>query len=163
MKVSSWLYISILLFIIIILLVLYILFNYSLYKPKYDSNIQPIQQTQPIIIQKNEDLPMYPRQDPKYYSEDFQQVGTLTSIDNPENPKILPLFGRKVHRDRWLYYSASETNNQLKVDVEYNNKQCRDKRVGCDELYDDEIVTIPSYNNQQFKVTKYDYKSIDYN
>ena len=152
-KSDIWFYIS-------LSLILFILIFFIFYYKNPYTIIQHIP-NQPIIIKENQDLPLYPKQDPIYFSEDFQQIGTLTSLDI-DNPIILPLFGKKINNDRWLYYSASEKNNQLKVDIEYQNKKCNDKRIGCNELYTDDKIIIPAYHNKEFIVSKYDYKQIQY-
>jgi hypothetical protein len=147
------------LIIILLLIIIAILSFICIYLFTSKNTTNTVQQ-QPIIIEKrNEELPMYPKENPKYHEQDYQQIGTLSSIDNS---KILPLFGKRLNKDRWLYYSASETNNQLKIDIEYENKKCKDKYIGCNELYDDDIVTIPQYNNEKFIVSKYDYKTFEY-
>jgi hypothetical protein len=109
-----------------------------------------------IVLNEKVDnkLPVYPKDIPTYQNSnsnnDYQQIGTLIN----ENATILPLFGRKINNNRWLYYTASETNNQLKIDVKLNDKVCKDRRIGCDELYDGDEVEVPAYNSS-FKVTLY--------
>lgn len=156
MHKNFFIYLSIFLMIVIFLFILGFIFYLH---PKKETNIDiNNHQPQPTVIIKNPvDLPIYPNENPVYISDEYQQIGTLISLDI-ENSKILPLFGKRLNKNRWLYYSASETNNQLKIDIEYENKKCKDKHIGCEELYDEDIITIPAYNNQQFKVSKYDYK-----
>lgn len=111
----------------------------------------------PINSQTNVEMPIYPHNEPIYQNNnsknEYQQIGTLANID--EVSIILPLFGKKINNDRWLYYTASETNNQLKIDIKSNNKMCKDKYTGCTELYDNDDIEVPAYN-KIFKVTLYD-------
>jgi hypothetical protein len=110
----------------------------------------------PINCPKNVEIPIYPHTEPSYQhnnsKNDYQQIGTLVSIG--EESIILPLFGKKINNDRWLYYTASETNNQLKIDIKSNNKFCKDKYTGCNELYDNDEIEVPAYN-KIFQVTLY--------
>jgi hypothetical protein len=152
----TFFYISILFLIIIFLLLFYINYlAFSNHETLYKSfNTSSNYINTPEIIQE---LPVYPIIDPKYndlYFK-FQQIGSLTSLDT-EKFLILPLFGRKINSNRWLYYSASEKNNQLRIDIQYENKICKDKIVGCNEIYDGDIITIPSYDSKEFKVSLYE-------
>jgi len=110
-----------------------------------------------IHSQNNVEMPIYPHKEPIYQNNnsknEYQQIGTLVNIG--EESIILPLFGKKINNDRWLYYTASETNNQLKIDIKSNNKICKDKYTGCTELYDNDEIEVPAYN-KIFKVTLYD-------
>jgi hypothetical protein len=110
----------------------------------------------PINCPENKEMPIYPHMEPSYQNNhsknDYQQIGTLVSIG--EESIILPLFGKKINNDRWLYYTASETNNQLKIDIKSNNKFCKDKYTGCNELYDNDEIEVPAYN-KMFQVTLY--------
>ena len=56
---------------------------------------------------------------------------------------------------KWTYYTATDKYNQIKLPVTNKNRQC-DSEYGCDELYDDDEVTIPAYNGT-FKVKKYEF------
>jgi len=112
--------------------------------------------TEQINCPKNIEMPIYPHMEPTYQNNnsknDYQQIGTLVSMG--EESIILPLFGKKINNDRWLYYTASETNNQLKIDIKSNNKFCKDKYTGCNELYDNDEIEVPAYN-KMFQVTLY--------
>ena len=96
----------------------------------------------------------------------FQQVGVLHKIDtsdetmqigNNNEPVILPLMGAPTYNgsNKWTYYTATDKYNQIKLPITNKNRKC-DSEYGCDELYDEETVTIPAYNGS-FKVKKYDF------
>jgi hypothetical protein len=96
----------------------------------------------------------------------FQQVGALHKIDttdetmqigNNSEPVILPLMGAPTYNGshKWSYYTATDKYNQIKLPITNKSRQC-DSEYGCDELYDEDIVTIPAYNGS-FKVKKYDF------
>ena len=87
---------------------------------------------------------------------DFQQLGVLSkdTISNEEDSPgnntdsvILPLYGKPTYRgsNRYLYYTETDKYNPVKVPINNKERDCTDDQ-GCDEIYDGEQVTIPSYN-----------------
>tara|TARA_B100000767_G_scaffold100201_1_gene96193 strand:+ start:1842 stop:2600 length:759 start_codon:yes stop_codon:yes gene_type:complete len=100
------------------------------------------------------------------YTGGFQQIGTLHKIETTDStisigqnndPVILPLMGcpTYVGSNKWSYYTSTDKFNQIKLPITNKNRKC-DSEYGCDELYDDDIVTIPAYNGS-FKVKKYEF------
>ncbi len=96
----------------------------------------------------------------------FQQVGVLHKIElsddtmqigNNSEPVILPLMGAPTYNGshKWTYYTATDKYNQIKLPITNKNRKC-DSEYGCDELYDEDVVTIPAYNGS-FKVKKYEF------
>ena len=96
----------------------------------------------------------------------FQQIGVLHKIESTDTtmrvgqntePVILPLMGAPTYNgsNKWTYYTATDKYNQIKLPLTNNNRQC-DSEYGCDELYDDDLVTIPAYNGS-FKVKIYQF------
>jgi hypothetical protein len=83
---------------------------------------------------------------------DTQQIGILT---NTEKDKILPLFGNPTYAgsSKWNYYAATDKFNQISIPVEIKNKNCISE--DCNEVYDGDEVNIPSYGDENFKVTLY--------
>ena len=92
------------------------------------------------------------------YVPSVQQIGTLYKHDiansalkpgDNDLSVVLPLLGHQLYSGstKWIYYT---NNNSIKIPIFYNNKQC-DKKLGCDELYTDDTVNIPSMNGN-FKV-----------
>tara|TARA_Y100000591_G_C21837663_1_gene703564 strand:+ start:852 stop:1481 length:630 start_codon:yes stop_codon:yes gene_type:complete len=87
---------------------------------------------------------------------DFQQLGVLSkdTISNEEDSPgnntdsvILPLYGKPTYRgsNRYLYYTETDKYNPVKVPISNKDRDCTDDQ-GCDEIYDGDQVTIPSYN-----------------
>ena len=87
---------------------------------------------------------------------DFQQFGILSKNainDDSETPGnntdsvILPLYGKQTYRgsNLYLYYTETDKLNPVKIPVNYKNKDCTDDS-GCQEIYDGDLVSIPSYN-----------------
>ena len=87
---------------------------------------------------------------------DFQQLGVLSkeTISNEEDSPgnntdsvILPLYGKPTYRgsNRYLYYTETDKYNPVKVPINNKDRDCTDDQ-GCDEIYDGDQVTIPSYN-----------------
>ena len=89
----------------------------------------------------------------------YRQVGILTPLNGPN--KILPLMGRPlfINRDKWQYYTLSDTNN-IKLPVVKNGKSCTNE-YGCDNLYNGDTIYVEGYNDA-FKVTVYDNDTIRY-
>jgi hypothetical protein len=96
----------------------------------------------------------------------YQQVGILSKeniVDpdkipgNNNESNILPLFGRPTYMgsNRWNYYTTSDKFQAVKLPINIDNRKCTDD-LGCDELRDGDMVTIPSYNGR-FKVEIYDF------
>ena len=98
--------------------------------------------------------------------QSYQQIGTLYK-ENIENPNvmpgnnnesnILPLFGRPTYpgSNRWNYYTSSDKFQSVKLPISMDGRKCTDD-LGCNELRDGDMVTIPSYNGR-FKVEIYDF------
>ena len=82
----------------------------------------------------------------------YSQIGLLTS-DDP-NPIILPLFGRQIRSDRWQYYTATNKTNMLRIPLRVKNRDCDDP-IGCDTIYNGDILTIDIYQGKQFTATIY--------
>lgn len=101
------------------------------------------------------------------YVGDYQQIGMLykEAVDdesvkpgNNTDSNILPLYGKPLYSNssKWLYYTGSDKFNNIKIPITVNNRDCTDDH-GCDELYNDDTVNIPSYNgNFKVKIYKFD-------
>jgi len=100
------------------------------------------------------------------YSGGYQQLGYLykddidddtKKIGNNTEPVMLPLYGRPTYNgsNKWMYYISSDKFHSIKMPIENKNKKC-DSEYGCDELYADDVVDVPSYNGK-FKVNIYEY------
>ena len=87
---------------------------------------------------------------------DYSQIGILTRNQGQE-PLILPLMGRKpmTGRDKWLYYTISNTGNMnTKLPVSLNGKSCTGE-YGCDSLNNGDMVYVEGYSTT-FRVTIYE-------
>ena len=102
---------------------------------------------------------------------DFQQIGILSknviekddkTPGNNTDSNILPLYGKPTYRgsNRWLYYTETDKYNPIKIPINVNDRDCTDD-TGCDELYNGNEVTIPSYNGV-FKVQIYKFNKPRY-
>ena len=80
----------------------------------------------------------------RYNDAEFRQVGYLTS-----NGIRLPLFGRKIDRQKWTYYTMQEG---IKLPIEYNRRVCT-QFPGCDEMSDKDEALVDGIT---FKVHLYD-------
>ncbi len=94
----------------------------------------------------------------------YQQVGILTQNKNGSNDNlILPLMGRRLMtgRDKWQYYSMSNTGHlNSKLPININGKSCTGE-YGCDPIYNGDMVYVEGYNDL-FKVTKYENDTLRY-
>lgn len=112
-------------------------------------------------IQRNDELPTYPRRNPSYPTRntinEFQQLGILTSKDSP--PMVLPLFGKLMatRKDRWEYYTTTSGEHMLRIPVMFEDKDCMSGDVGCREVYNNDTVYLPTYQ-KEFTVQLYKYK-----
>jgi hypothetical protein len=90
---------------------------------------------------------------------EYSQMGILTKTDSSENNTtlILPLMGRRTMngRDKWQYYSISNTGNlNTKLPVRIQGKSCTSE-YGCDPVMSGDIVYVEGYNHS-FKATIYE-------
>jgi len=88
------------------------------------------------------------------FDTNYRQIGLLTRIGDKET--ILPLLGRPLitNRDKWNFYTMSETNNLLKLPISHNGRKCMTQN-GCNDLYTGDVVKVDGYNDD-FKVTTYE-------
>jgi len=88
------------------------------------------------------------------YDTAYRQIGSLTRIGGSE--MMLPLLGRPLitNRDKWNFYTISETNTLLKLPITNKGKKCMSE-YGCDDLYNGDTVIVEGYNDS-FKVTTYE-------
>jgi hypothetical protein len=88
----------------------------------------------------------------------FSQIGILTKS---EENLILPLMGRRLQRDKYQYYTFSNTGNiNTKLPVSKNGKSCTGE-YGCDELYDGDTVYVEGYKDT-FRATIYENSTFNY-
>jgi hypothetical protein len=94
------------------------------------------------------------------YNSSYRQIGILTRLGNKE--MILPLLGRPLitNRNKWNFYTLSETNNLLKLQINHKGRNCM-SQTGCDDLYTGDTVSVDGYNDS-FKVTAYENDSPQY-
>ena len=104
-------------------------------------------------------------------SGSFQQIGALYKENiESENQKsgnnndsvVLALYGKQTYpRSRkWTYYTSSDANHQIKMPLTYKGQKC-DSQCGCDEIMNDDLLTIPGYNGG-FRTVIYDYDAPKY-
>ena len=89
---------------------------------------------------------------------------TLLILDESSNDNlILPLMGRRLMsgRDKWQYYSMSNTGHlNSKLPININGKSCTGE-YGCDPIYNGDMVYVEGYNDT-FKATIYDNNRLEY-
>ena len=111
-----------------------------------------------IVFVKNEESNQNPKVDLVPINvntrniDHYQQLGILY-----DGHTTLPLLGRRVYSGshKWNYYTLTNNNVAIKVPLSYNGRDCLDS-YGCDELYSDDSIIIPEFNNSKFKIKLYD-------
>jgi len=96
------------------------------------------------------------------YIQDFTQIGILTRESKINHtlinePKILPLMGRRIMngRDKYQYYTISNSGNvNTKLPIRKEGRNCINE-YGCDQLYSGDIVFVEGYD-EKFKATIYE-------
>tara|TARA_B100001996_G_C18575251_1_gene560081 strand:- start:309 stop:701 length:393 start_codon:yes stop_codon:yes gene_type:complete len=85
--------------------------------------------------------------------EPFKQIGILYN----DNGDLLPLLGRRTYASstRWNYYTITNEAISIKIPIILKDRECM-LTQGCDELYDNDRVTIPELNST-FMVKIYNY------
>ena len=94
---------------------------------------------------------------------EYQQMGILTKQGGNNENLILPLMGRRIMtgRDRWQYYTMSNTgfvNTKLPISV--NGRSCSGE-YGCDIMNNGDIVYVEGYNDT-FNATIYENSTLNY-
>jgi hypothetical protein len=92
----------------------------------------------------------------------YTQVGILTPPGGGGGGNILALMGRQLHtsRQKWQYYTISDSNNSVKLPVSRGGRSCTGEH-GCDEISGGDTVYVEGYN-QAFNVTMYDNDGMSY-
>jgi hypothetical protein len=147
----------VLLFIVLLLLffVLWFFFFFFFYRRSNTSYSRPFITTttiqQPVVEIRG---PLTVSTQP--VQPDFSQVGILD-----HNGLILPLMGRHIERQRWQYFTVSNTGGiHSKLPVHYKGKDGM-QDYGVDEITSGENVFVDGYKNH-FSVTKYNENGIPY-
>ena len=88
--------------------------------------------------------------------ESYQSMGIVKTGDG----KLLPLYGRRSvsSRDRYNYYTRTDTYNPIPIPVTIKGRDCQDQ-VGCPELYNGDTVKL-SATDQTGEVTIYRVRDI---
>jgi hypothetical protein len=88
--------------------------------------------------------------------EEYQSMGIVKTNDG----KLLPLYGRRSisSRDRYNYYTRTDTYNPIPIPVEIKGRDCQDQ-VGCPELYNGDKVKL-SATDESGEVTIYRVRDI---
>ena len=92
------------------------------------------------------------------FDTSYRQVGILTRVGAGGDPKetILPIMGRPLYanRDKWQFYTMSDSNNSVKLPISLGGKHCTGE-YGCDDISNADTVYVEGYNTP-FKATIYE-------
>jgi hypothetical protein len=80
-------------------------------------------------------------------------LGVLTSLS--DSKIVIPLYGRRTHQRSqvWNYYTLTNGYHSIQISVSNKNKDCTHE-YGCNEIYSDELVYVPAYN-ENFRALMY--------
>lgn len=94
------------------------------------------------------------------YKENIENTDKMPGNNNDSN--ILPLFGRPTFNgsNKWNYYTSSDKFQNFKLPITIDGRKC-DNDLGCNELRDGDMISIPSYNGR-FRVEIYNYDKPSY-
>jgi hypothetical protein len=73
----------------------------------------------------------------------YSQIGMLSRTDRND---ILPLMGRRLTRDKWQYYTVSNTHLNVKLPILINGKNAGSE-YGCNELSSGDSVYVEGYGD----------------
>jgi hypothetical protein len=76
--------------------------------------------------------------------ESFQTVGLIT-VDG----SVWPIYGRRTagSRDRWNYYTRTDTFNPVPIPVRFQRRDCMDD-IGCQEILSGDEVKIEALHKE---------------
>ena len=76
--------------------------------------------------------------------DSFQSIGIIQA-----GGQVLPLYGRRTagSRDRWNYYTRTDTYNPVPVPVRFQKRDCMGD-VGCQEIMSGESVRIDALGTE---------------
>lgn len=91
----------------------------------------------------------------RLYSQQGQGQTQIGTISNLQDQLIMPLYRKPspTHKDRYIYYTITNGSNGIQpliLPVYKNERNCMEN-IGCQELYDNDLLFIPQYN-RFFKV-----------
>ena len=109
--------------------------------------------TQPDLPTGAEIYGKLPRIPTRGIPETYQSMGIITLGDG----KILPLYGRRTasRSDRFQYYTRTDTYNPVQLPIKVKRRDCQDD-VGCDELFNDDDVSIQSLGTGKTTIYRFD-------
>jgi hypothetical protein len=91
--------------------------------------------------------------------EHHRPVGTLSVEDDGAFNEVFPLYAAKnrMHRERYFYHTQTGAYNPIRLPVHYKGRNCMKDDIGCETVYDDDMVTVPALGtSEDFKVSLYE-------
>ena len=86
----------------------------------------------------------------------------MTACAVKQPPCILPLFGRRMRRDKWQYYTISNTGTlNTKLPIRINGKSATGEH-GCDPIISNDTVFVEGYK-EMMSATIYENHQFSYN
>jgi len=85
------------------------------------------------------------------YYPSYQMMGFLSKENDPD--RMLKLFGRRIDKYRYEYYTANHNDPQLKIPI---------RNKGDKELMEGDEINVPGFGKHDFHVNLYDYEAPRY-
>lgn len=130
--------------------------NVDYYQPDVDLHVSkvpyyPVSPPTTVVINPEYSPSIFPVE--RLYSQQGErQIGTISNL---QDQLIMPLYRKPspTHKERYIYYTITNGSNGIQpliLPVYKNERNCMEN-IGCQELYDNDILFIPQYN-RFFKV-----------
>jgi hypothetical protein len=90
----------------------------------------------------------------------YTQMGILTPVGGASAGAVLPLMGRRLDRNKYQYYTVSNTHLNIKIPITVRGKNATGE-YGCDEIISGDTVVVQGFN-ETYRVTVYESTRFQY-
>ena len=111
---------------------------------KTEDTLLPVE---PIFLPSANSIPRVPK---NIERGNFSQVGTLKGVVDGRSV-VLPLYSKPsgTNRDRYHYYTLTETNQQP-ASIVQENRDCMNDPIGCKEIFEGDAVHVDAFDSTSF-------------
>jgi hypothetical protein len=86
-------------------------------------------------------------------SHEHMKKGTL--VNKPgEDTLSMPLYGRRLYGNRFVYYTTTEKGDLWQVNVQHKHRDCQ-ATLGCAEIKNGDDVVVPDFANKTMRAVIY--------
>lgn len=90
----------------------------------------------------------------------YTQMGILTPVGGASAGAVLPLMGRRLDRNKYQYYTVSNTHLNIKIPITVRGKNATGE-YGCDEIVSGDTVVVQGFN-ETYRATVYESTRFQY-